>query len=110
MVLDESYSGKFLKTIFIKNFTKFDKNFEVFGKPSGTMDGEFIIQYIKKIILPYYGANKAILIMDGFKTQKSEEAIKIMRDGINCTFLTPRTTSYHQHINVNDPFKNAIKD
>ena len=109
VVLGCSYAGDFLKTMVIfknlkkppKHDLKFDKNFEVVGKPSGTMDGEFMIHYIKNIILPYCEKNKALLIMDSFKAHKTDEVVKILKDnGINFTFIPSRTTSYLQLIDV----------
>ena len=109
VVLGCSYAGYFLKTMVIfknlkkkpKHDLKFDKNFEVVSKPSGTMDGKFMFHYIKKIILPNCEKNKALLIMDSFKAHKTDEVVKILKDnGINSTFIPSRTTSYLQLIDV----------
>ena len=68
VVLGVNYSGDFLRTMLIfknlkkptKHDPKFDKRIEVIGKQSGTMDSQLMIEYVKNIVLPYYGTNKEV--------------------------------------------------
>lgn len=120
-VLCISASGKFIRTLIIfkglkkKPKLKLSKNIDVEVSDGGSMNRGIMMTWIKNCFKARTGVfqNKALLIMDSFKSHFQPEIIQYLEKSCKTDVIAipPKGTSYLQplDVSINFPFKQALR-
>ena len=76
------------------------------------MDSELMMDYIDKVIRPYIGTNKCLLILDDYRAHKTPEVIQYACSHNIQPFLIPAGFTYCLQpldVSINKPFKDALR-
>ena len=71
------------------------------------MDSELMMDYIDKVIRPYMGTNKYLLVLDDYRAHKTPEVIQYAFSHHIQPFLTPAGFTYCLQpldVSINKPF------
>ena len=89
-----------------------NNNIVVTASDSGFMDEDIMIDYMNKIIIPYIGSNKCLLVLDDYRAHKTEQVIQYACKNKIQPFLIPAGFTYCLQpldVSVNKPFKDILK-
>ena len=89
-----------------------NNNIVVTASDSGFMDEDIMVDYMNKIIIPYIGSNKCLLVLDDYRAHKTEQVIQYAWKNKIQPFLILAGFTYCLQpldISVNKPFKNILK-